>query len=114
MTSAAMAMVRVDMVSSSGCGAVGAPYPLIYASKASRPASEAPMADVTRACACPPMPSEPSSPTAITWALTGLLLLAVLLPIGLGRSEAAFVAQLDEPRLGVQQRRRASTPSRSR
>ncbi len=29
----------------------------------------------------------------ITWALTGLLVLAVLLPIGLGRSQAAFVAQ---------------------
>ena len=33
----------------------------------------------------------------ITWALTGLLVLAVLLPIGLGRSQAAFVAGTTNP-----------------
>ena len=33
----------------------------------------------------------------ITWALTGLLVLAVLLPIGLGRSQAAFVAGSTNP-----------------
>ena len=55
-----------------------------------------PMADVTRACAR--LPHAPSLPTnKITWALTGLLVLAVLLPVGVRQSEAAFVAQTANP-----------------
>src|SRR4029077_11771348 len=33
----------------------------------------------------------------ISWALAGLLLLAVLVPLGLGRSEAAFVGSTSNP-----------------
>ena len=55
------------------------------------------MADVTRACAFPPMPLRAFLTNKDAWALTGLVLLAVLLPAGFGKSEAAFVAGSSNP-----------------
>ena len=49
-----------------------------------------------RACACPPMLRAVFTHTA-TWPLTALALLAILLPVGLGSSQAAFVAQSTNP-----------------
>ena len=83
MTSAAMAMVRVDMVPPPVAGRVDAPYPLDTCVQGLRTSSAPPMADVTRACArLPHAPSLPH-PTESPGPSPGSLVLAVLLPIGL-------------------------------
>ena len=96
MISATMAMVRVFTVLLLRLG-VGPSYPLIHVSKASRRDSDAPMAAITRAYACPPMPLRAFFSNRDHWALTGLVLMAILLPISFGKSEAAYVANSNNP-----------------
>ena len=91
--SATMAMVRVFMRSSSRLRGVWLPSTrVIYVSKASGPRFGA--ADGRRNARVRTFPpcSEPSLTNRVTWALTGLVVLAVLLPVGLRNSDAAFVA----------------------
>ncbi len=55
------------------------------------------MAPITRAYACPPMPLRAFFSNRDHWALTGLVLMAILLPISFGKSEAAYVANSNNP-----------------